>query len=153
MTSLSQTQFVWSFCQHVCLFKLKFHYANFPKISPWHVSWEWFEEVGDLTRGSRRHGLRYGEVSGFQTIMTGRDGLNNDCDKSSTSLFVYKKRGNQRRSWQEDTGIGGNQRRSWHGDWGKSATIVTRRHGDWGKSATSWTNRPCFYLSIFYGAI
>ena len=53
-----------------------------------------------MSRGSRRHGSCYGEVTrmfwGFQTIATCRDGLKNSRDKSATSLFASGKRGNRR---------------------------------------------------------
>ena len=63
------------------------------------------------------HDARHGEVSGFQTIATRQDGLKNFCDKSATSPFASRKRGNRRRPRQ---------------DTGKSATSQTNqqeRHG------------------------
>jgi len=44
--------------------KPKFHYADFLETSPWHVSRGRFEEVGDLSRGSRGHGSWNGEDTG-----------------------------------------------------------------------------------------
>ena len=46
-----------------------------------------------MLRGSR------GDVSGFQTIATCRDGLKNSCDKSAIIInpFASRKRGNRRR--------------------------------------------------------
>jgi len=45
-------------------FQPKFHYADFLETSPWQVFGS-FGEVGDLSRGSRRHALCYGEVTGM----------------------------------------------------------------------------------------
>jgi len=38
----------------------------------------------------------HGDVSGFQTIATCRDGLKNSRDKSATSPFASRKQGNRR---------------------------------------------------------
>jgi len=85
---------------------------------------------------SRRHGHtdhvtgKSREVWWFQTIATCRDGLTNSRDKSATSPFASRKRGNQRRPRQ---------------DTGKSATSATR-HGEVGdvvdkSTGTSWVCR------------
>jgi len=63
--------------------KPKFHYADFPETSPWHghVSGK-SPPTWIMLRRS------HGDVSGFQTIATCRDGFKNSRDKSVTSPFA-----------------------------------------------------------------
>ena len=56
-----------------------------------------------LTRNFPVTRVTDGEVSGFQTIATCRDGLKNSRDKSATSPFASWKRENRRRP-RQDTG-------------------------------------------------
>ena len=123
-----------SLTDYCCNFlKPKFHDAAFPKTSPWHVSRGSFEEVGDLSQGSRSHGSWNGKTRGSFQVSDHRN-MSRWFEKIPwhAQIWLTKYMQNERISWDSLLSASEDE---------KVADFpVSCRGQDTGKSATSRTS-------------
>jgi len=136
--------------------KPKFHYADFPETSPWHMSWRSFEEVCDLSRESCQHGSCHGEVmEKLQGIKPLRhvDGLKNSSDKvGNKPICIVADFPMYTRNEEIDNirDVTRESRRHPRHDTRKSATSQTNQRGRHGSvSDLPWTSRKSQHYGIW----